>query len=417
MSALNLLKSIVHMGIVKRMWEEEQERGYSSNEGVNVCTNCFEEYGLKQFIEGHQTGSSCSYCKVQGDHVVACELDLLIEHVVASIHLEWGNPSDEGLPYETREGGWQVAPVYDTWDLLDEIGLGNLHGEIYEDICTSIHNQEWCEKNPYSLSMDKTLLFGWQKFSDFVKNKSRYLFLRTKNPDYDEHQHDEMDPVRILDALGEIITSIGLLKPIVVGTEIRRVRIADPEQVLSTAKDLGSPPIEFATMANRMSPAGIPMFYGAFDIDTAILETYAPCESDKKAICGVFEPTRDLLVIDLSATPYVPSLFDENEREKRDYMSFLFDFIDDFTKPIERNDRVHIDYVPTQIVTEYFRYVFESEYSTPIDGVIYPSSKNKGEKAIVLFADSEQCADSNECITEEKLLRLVDIESRALKGV
>lgn len=405
------------MGIAKRMWEEEQERGYSANEGITVCTNCFEEYGLRRFIEDNQTGSSCSYCEVQGEDVAACELDLLIEHIVSSILLEWGHPANEGLPYETREGGWQVAPVYDTWDLLDEIGLGNLHGDTYNDICTSIHNQEWCEKNPYSLSIDRTLFFGWQKFSDFVKNKARYLFLRTKNPDYDEHQHDEMDPIRILDALGEIVMSIGLIKPISVDEEIRRVRITDPEKILNSAKDLGSPPIGFATMANRMSPAGIPMFYGAFDIETTILETYTPCKSDKKANCGIFKPTRDLLVIDLSATPYVPSLFDEYERNKRDYMKFLFDFIDDFTKPIERSDRVHIDYVPTQIVTEYFRYVFESEDNTPIDGVIYPSSKNEGKQAIVLFAASEQCAEAEDSRTENKLLRLVDIESRDLKGV
>lgn len=269
------------MGILKRMWLEEQERGYSSNDEKTVCSNCVDEYGLKQFIEEHQTHSSCSYCK-NNNEVAACELDSLIEHILTSIHHEWGHPSDEGLPYETREGGWQVSTVYNTWELLDNIDLGNLHGDTYEDIRNSIHDQEWCERNPYSLSTDRTLLFGWQEFSTFIKNKARYVFFKAKNPDYDEDQHDEMDPVKVLDALETIINKIGLVKEISVGTQIHRVRVVNPDDNLETAKELGSPPNEFATMANRMSPAGIPMFYGAFDVETAIKETYEPCKIEKK---------------------------------------------------------------------------------------------------------------------------------------
>ena len=397
------------MGRAKRMWEEEQDRGYSSNDGKMVCTNCFEEYGLKQFIEEHYTHSNCSYC--DEDDVIACELDSLIEHIITSIRYEWGHPADEGLPYETREGGWQVSTVYDTWELIDEIGIENLHDEI----CNSIHNQEWCERDPYSLSADRTLFFGWQKFSNFVKNKARYVFFKAKNPEFDEDQHDEMDPIKILDALEAIINKLGLVKEIGVSTQIRRVRIVDPEEVLETAKELGSPPTEFAMMANRMSPAGISMFYGAFDIETAIKETYEQCETDKKAIVGVFEPIRSMSVIDLSERLYIPSLFDEHKRENRDYMRFLFDFIDDFTKPIERNDRVHVNYVPTQVVTEYLRYIFKAE--SRIDGVIYPSSKNNGEKAIVIFANPDQCVEIDEASTDGAILKLVNVETRILNGI
>ena len=35
-------------------------------------------------------------------------------------------------------------------------------------------------------------------------------------------------------------------------------------------------------------------------------------------------------------------------------------FIDDFTKPIERSDRAHAEYVPTQVVTGYFRHVYRT---------------------------------------------------------
>lgn len=405
------------MGIAKRIWEEEQDRGYSSNEETTICSNCFDEYGIQTFIEEHGTQNYCSYCDEIGDEITACELDLLIEHILKSMSYEWGHPADEGLPYETREGGWQVASVYDTWELLDDIGLGNDSGKILEDICSSIHNQEWCERNPYSLSTDRTLMFGWQKFSDFVCNKARYVFFRAENSDYNKEQHDEMNPVDILDALESIIKSAGLVRKISDSSEIKRVRIIDFAEELSTAKELGSPPNEFATLANRMSPAGIAMFYGAFDIETAIKETYEDTEVDKKAICGTFMPIRELTVIDLSENLIVPSLFDEHEREQRSNMRFLIDFVSDFTKPIDRSDRSHIDYVPTQIVTEFIRHIFQTEKNEHIDGVIYPSSKNNKEKAIVVFADSEQCVEKTNKMDGNAILELVNIETREMKGI
>lgn len=404
------------MGIAKRMWEEEQGRGYSLNKGKTVCTECFEDYGIKKFIIKSNTHSSCSYCEVYDD-IVACSLDELIEHLLTSIYHEWGDPANEGLPYETREGGWQVASVNNTWELFFNAGLNNVHGETLDDICDAIHNQEWCEKNPYSLSGDKTLLFGWNKFSDFVKSKARYVFLKDKNPDYDEDQHDEMDPVDILSALETITKKIGLVKTVEPTTQIHRVRIVDPNIDLKTAKELGSPSNDLAKMANRMSPAGISMFYGAFDIDTAIKETYDPCDANKKAISGIFEPVRALSVIDLSEGLYIPSLFDEDERDNRDYMSFLFDFVEDFTKPIERSDRAHVDYVPTQVVTEYIRHIFTDTDDSPIDGVIYPSSKNEGQKAIVIFATSSQCVEIAESSEEGAMLKLVDIETKSLNRI
>ncbi|UUA72614.1 HEPN-associated N-terminal domain-containing protein [Cellvibrio sp. QJXJ] len=403
------------MGIAKRMMEEEEGRGYRTNYGKTVCVNCFEEYGLKEFIAEHRTQTQCSYCK-GSKKVKACELDLLIGHILVSLRREWGHPADEGLPYESREGGWQFSTVYDTWELLDKIGIENRHGDVYDDICRSILNQEWCERDPYSLSLDQTLLYAWQKFSDFVLNHSRFLFFKVKNRNYDDHQHDEIDPVQILDHLGNIFNNIGLVKEIGSDTSIYRVRIVELDEILSSAKELGSPPNDLATISNRMSPSGIPMFYGAFEIETAIKETYESCEESKKAFVGIFNPVRPLKVIDLADNIYIPSIFDHRNSSKRDHMSFLLDFIADFTKPIDRKDRAHIDYVPTQIVTEYIRHIFECSNGDRIDGVVYPSSKNDGNRAIVIFASSEQCVDVDEPFSENALLKLVGTDSIIVKG-
>lgn len=405
------------MSKTKRLLEEIQERGYSSNEGKTVCSNCFDECGIQQFIKTNHSKNHCSYCKKKGKKVIACDLDSLVGHILKSIKYEWGDPSNEGLPRDSSEGGWQLRTVYNTWELLSNIGLGNALDEISEDIGNAFHNHEWCERNPFSLRPNETLLVGWQKFSKFVLHTSRYVFLNAKNSDYNKDQDDEMNPVEILDALGSIIDKLGLVENVSKSTEIKRVRIVAPSDELRTAKDLGSPPREDAKIANRMSPAGISMFYGAFDLETAISETYEKGVEEKKAVSGTFRPTRELTVIDLSKELSVPSLFDEHKRESRSEILFLMDFISDFTKPIERSDREHIDYVPTQIVTEYFRHIFKLNDKTNIDGVIYPSSKNQGKKSIVIFADSKQCVEAAATYDSDSVLSLINVENHQLPRI
>ena len=46
--------------------------------------------------------------------------------------------------------------------------------------------------------------------------------------------------------------------------KIYRIRITNNKQNLNSASEMGTVPIEYALQANRMSPVGIAMFYGAF---------------------------------------------------------------------------------------------------------------------------------------------------------
>jgi len=379
------------MGIAKRMWEEEMDRGYSKVDDAYVCTGCFGDEGLKEFVRQSSQSGKCSYCNRRRR---VCSLNQVIEHIVISLRLEWGHPANEGLPYETREGGWQFAEVYSTWELLDRLDIQCGSSELFNDISGAIHDSEWCEVEPYSLSLDRTLLYGWENFCKFITHTARFVFFKAENTAYDRDQHDEMNPIDILEAIGNICDHLGLVKSVAVSEKIYRVRIVDPDFTLSKANELGSPPDDLANMPNRMSPVGISMFYGSFSIDTSIMETFDPSiGANKKAACGEFSPTRELIVIDLSEPFYVPSLFCPNEQGLRPSYKFMCDFIADFSKPIERGQRAHAEYVPTQVVTEFFRHVYRSKEGSYIDGVIYPSSKT-GERAIVIFADSAACVDA-----------------------
>ena len=375
------------MGTAKHMMEQ----GYSSDIGSYICPDCIQEDGIKEFIIENSTTSvsTCSYCNDTNSKT--CNMDLVVGYIHDCLVTEWTDPAEE-LPFESAEGGFQ-GNVIDTHDLLYHAGINTDDESIIEDISESIHQSHWTKSDYFSLQPDQTLSYGWKSFCLIVLSKSRYFFLNTHNEPDNPRQHDEMNPVMILDSVASIIQNLEMIKVIPITTEIKRVRIVNDYKEATTASDLGSPPLDFCNMANRMSPAGIPMFYGAFDLETSIKETFEPEPNlTKKAVVGNFYPCRNLNVIDLSQQFKIPTIFDQDQSFRFEKL-FLYDFIRDFTKPIERADRAHIDYVPTQIVTEYFRHILSKDNSVKIDGVIYPSSKNKSHKAVVIFADNEQCVE------------------------
>jgi hypothetical protein len=175
---------------------------------------------------------------------------------------------------------------------------------------------------------------------------------------------------------------------------IFRVRVHDPANRLLTAAELGTPSRGSARFSNRMSPAGIPMFYGAFDEQTAIAETYDASQGNQVVITvAEFVTARDFPVLDLTKLPQIPSLFDSDRRDTRPGLIFLNDFISDLSAPIEKNGREHIEYVPTQVVTEFFRHCYKHPTHGAVRGILYKSAQRTGGDCCVLFFESDHCCD------------------------
>src|SRR5262249_2521100 len=143
--------------------------------------------------------------------------------------------------------------------------------------------------------------------------------------------------------------------------------------------DIGPPPPERAA-ANRMSPAGISIFYGATDRVTAIAEAGAHA-AHRYVVTGEFTPRRPIQLIDLTSLPEPPSIFDAAGHGEFFVLRFLHKFIHDITLPVELDGREHIDYVPTQVFTEYFRYAFPGG----VDGLMFPSAQGPGKNVAVFF--------------------------------
>jgi hypothetical protein len=146
-----------------------------------------------------------------------------------------------------------------------------------------------------------------------------------------------------------------------------------------------------------MSPAGIPMFYGAFDTATAIAETFDPAKSHNVHITvGRFTTAREFAVLDLTRIPAIPGLFDSYHREGRCAIKFLHDMVDDLSAPVVKDGREHIEYVPTQIISEYMRHCYRHPTYGVVRGILYESVKKRGKTCCVLFFESDQCCDSSD---------------------
>jgi len=153
-----------------------------------------------------------------------------------------------------------------------------------------------------------------------------------------------------------------------------------------------------------MSPAGIPMFYGAFDMKTALKETYTKSDTEKVATVGKFEVLDNLNFVDVSNLPIMPGMFKPGSRDERHSLRFLYEFANDISKSVEKDGREHIDYVPTQIISEHLRHIHKLPDGTMVDGIIYKSSKENTNDSCVIFIDDKGCCDVNESKAGAKLV-------------
>jgi len=396
----------------------------SDSEEKYVCPACIDDYAIQEFIRNNAVESECSYCGKSCDQEIAASLDEVVDFILDGIWTEWDDPAN----CVGWEGGWVGAEVIDSDELIRyRVGLDSSNEDVLDDIVEALVDKEWCQRDPYGLRDEEALMFGWGTFCEQVKHHSRYIFFRVDGDEDDEEKRflysDEIPVSKMLDRISfemsKLEYEIDLVKSLPIGTELRRVRIHNAGETLNTANALGTVPRDKAIYSNRMSPAGIPMFYGALDPETALEETVdKTSEDDKVASIATFKTLKEIEVLDLSELPNVPSLFDQNKSHMRSVLQFMHSFVADLSKPISKDGMEHIDYVPTQVFTEYIRYLYVSIEGDHILGIIYPSARKAGGKSIVLFLENEHCCD--ECQQtldgreEDKYLVLREVERRTL---
>jgi RES domain-containing protein len=229
----------------------------------------------------------------------------------------------------------------------------------------------------------------WSSFVSAVRHETRFHFQLV--PKADSAGQQEYAPGSVLPTLGRLIHASGFVRRIEASRKLYRVRLrAKGETWEPVAEQLGAPP-EDRARAGRMNPAGIPYLYVALDVATALAETVS--SPPVEAVIATFSATRELTIIDLTEISPLPSVFDEHRRRNREALLFLHSFIENISQPVTKDGSEHVDYVPSQVVSEYFAQVFEpTGQAVGVDGLMYPSAVRPGGKNLVLFPSRRRWA-------------------------
>ncbi len=373
------------MGQAKRMMMEEYDRGYSSVGKKWVCPDCFNDEGISEFVKQNGKQNKCSYCQHHFEGNCCAPIDDVIAFIVECIEQHYDIPENE-LPYDGKEGGFQ-GETTDTRDiLLHEHDIFEEDNALFHDVHDAINSQRdcWCERDYFGMKQNDIHRASWDRFRNIVTYQCRFVFSRMTLPAPAPHEYWDnfIDPLGVLDKIGDFINSYGLVSRVHVGTTLFRVRI-DETQSFSKLADLGPPKCQDAILANRMSPAGIAMCYAAGDKLTALKETWDGKRPGKCSL-GEFQTLQECSIVDFTRLPMIPSIFEKGKGGAREELRFLRAFVKDLVKSIDKDGRQHSEYIPTQVVAEFIRHVHLGPNGENIQGIAFPSSKNVG-KAYAFF--------------------------------
>jgi hypothetical protein len=395
------------MGFWKNRQIEQSEMRFSAPAGYHVCAECVNDDALKAFIAEHAEETACSFCKRTADRPIAASADDVLALISEALHRYYTVPEEVLYNDLESDTGW-AGP--DPEFLEDLIGTDFLGSPAFSKFVLDAYGDTmWVDAEPYVTTEQEALRLSWEDFAETVKHRTRFVFSLVEEPE--DPFPDPGAPVRagadFLREVGNMVRQFGLVREVGSEETLYRVRICEPGDSPTNAKEMGAPPPACAS-DSRMSPAGISMAYCALEPETAAAETL---DCDRHAHCVIWTAEFCLrapaLIVDLGLLPEVPSFFDLSHTvDEREKLQFLYDFRADVSKPIEPDDRIHIEYVPTLVVTEYLRRAFRTGDGAPIFGLQFASSRQPKGRNVVVFVDSDQCVDPGEESPTEPALEM-----------
>lgn len=369
----------------RKYGDEVREEKYDLNTSKDICSNHIGDKYIKNEILKKGVKGKCDYCGKTRSKVV--KLSEVLKLIIVGIEYLTEDPVESRYLDKEAEYGFDGNIFSFDEGLLEDIvkrlGIINTN-ELLNDIDRHLNNPHllYCYKDEFGSEGD-FLKDNWERFKFIVKHKARFVF----HDNSFSGDYYYKDPLYILGKIQELIKENSMIVEIPKNTTLYRCRQHSKKNDIGGAKDLVSSPFEYAKNNGRMNPAGIPMFYCSEDKKLTIQEVVN--NSDKNNTfytIGKFNNKSSLKVVDLTRIPNLPSVFDEKNNKYIESILFLKSFVEDAIKPINEKDSI-IEYIPTQVVTEYIRYNKELN----VQGLIYPSSKNRDKNNIVLFFNNDEC--------------------------
>lgn len=349
-----------------------------------VCAECVIDNVLAGLVSNNLSSRLCSYCGTRSELPNSAPFEVIIERIYESICMYYADAQDIDIPWDS---GW-ILPEKEPYDVLDTVNPG-WDDKFTNDILECLgYDKYWVphSQGDWLLSnSSEVFISSWNAFTETVLYKTRYLFLSETPDEVDPGRLDYIPVKYVLEAIGNLVKRLNIFKELKQGEKLYRVRVAKDGESFSEFKEVSVPPKEGAS-GGRMNPAGIPYLYVALDEETAIQEIL---NQKRPYALAELMTNKPLKLIDLSELPAASSFFEPEKYTERHEILFLQTFRDEISKPISKDRKEHLAYIPTQILSEYFRYRFTVD-DERIDGVIYKSSKSPNGKNIAFFVSEHK---------------------------
>jgi hypothetical protein len=376
--------TIAHMGHAKERQIREAEQGWSESDHY-VCTACLDEPVLEAAVEVEADAENeCTFC----ENAPAASLDVVMDLFVQGVRHLYDRTID--VLYWADD----FTPRIDTHDLVWEFADIFVGGDdLIEAVITSMGYEEWVAADFAVPHAGDAMMYAWEQFSRAVKFETRYV-IWLQPPDPYEGEGGQVPVAQILNRVADMVDEFDLVKEHFALTAWWRAQPHDTTAIDHTPTRLGTVPAHLANQPNRMSPAGIPMFYGAQTPNTAIAEVLSapsgPVTTAGYVTCAAFRTSRTTRVLDLTHLTPIPSLFDPENWYQYNKLRFLHRFVEQLSTRAKPAWEA-VDYVPTQIMTEFFMRVY-GQPDEPLDGIVYNSAVT-GEPAVVLDVTNPRCVE------------------------
>lgn len=153
--------------------------------------------------------------------------------------------------------------------------------------------------------------------------------------------------------------------------------------------EMGTPPLSLRR-AGRMNAAGIPVFYGALEEQTAVAELRPAVGAE---LCvAAFQLIRPMYVLDFTrftGSGKQINMFSLNYLKRKTQWSFMLSFANEISRPILPSDE-HLEYVPTQVVAEYLASmaIKWNGKDVNIEAIVFRSAQRPEGRNIVVLGDA-----------------------------
>lgn len=307
-----------------------------------MCADCFNDEALQRCARERAVRNKCDFCDCRKSKPIAAPFDDVVAAIRDGLKScytreldEWSLGSESTTRSLLGDGDWQ--------DPDSRPPIRN--PKFLEEAVRAIGDEPWRQLTLTPDVPHGRLFLRWGDFCDRIQRKSRFFFSVPMRGDTERLEPADLPTGAILDELANLIRQIGLVSTLPPGTKYFRARQHAPTERFDSAKDLGPPPPK-ETRSNRMSPAGIVMFYGATEKETALNETY-DSDGEQMLTVAAFMTLRPFKLIDLTHLPSRPSMFDAARRAERTGIFFLHRLKEEIAAPVVRDRRENVEYVPT----------------------------------------------------------------------